>query len=389
MSAPAEPAVRDTGRVVAESLVAWGEEAIRIGTTLATKTSWVEWILFGGVLVLGATVLVILHRWALPRLVTHLERRKVPGARAIGRALGTPLTVVTAVYFLNMGKSVFSGLPGWLWLRIEHLVSLIYGVTVLVFVFRAIDIAMEVLAHSWRTEGSDLDVQLIRLIERTCKGVALAIALLIVLDSMGVSVIGLVTGLGFLGAAVALASQSTIANILGSITVLADRMFRVGDRIQFGAYDGFVTEMGLLSVELTSLYGDRLKLPNKDVADQQLRNFSRGRFVRTAISVGITYDTPRAKVERALTVLEQCAASLKGMAEVPDIDRVETGVAQLDASQITLDLIVWADYRTSAQYRKLVTALNLAVKEAFDREGITFAFPTQTIHLAPPPSPSS
>ena len=248
-----------------------------------------EWIQFSVVVILGLILIGAAKRFGIRWMVNFLRQRKVPAAVAIGKAMIAPLILVMMVFFLNTAKSVFKHMPGWLWQRVEHLAAWIYGFAVVVFLFRLVDIMMSTLQGKWRFSDRRLNEQMIRLLGQSAKILILIITVVVILDQAGVKVLGIVTGLGFLGAATALAAQNTLANFIGSIEILADGLFKVGDRIAFADYDGFVTRMGVRSVELTALHGVRINLPNKDLVDKQIRNLSRGRFVFSRVTVGLAY----------------------------------------------------------------------------------------------------
>jgi MscS family membrane protein len=156
---------------------------------------------------------------------------------------------------------------------------------------------------------------------------------------------------------------------------MLDRVCKEGDRISFEGYDGFVSEMGLRSIELTSLTGEKINLPNKDIVDKQIRNYSKDKLVRTLLSVGITYDNNRARIQFALKCLEDiCASHTK-------VKRQQAYFKKFGDSTLDLEVVFWAEYATAADYNRLMTDLHLAIKEKFDAEGIEFAFPTQTLFL--------
>jgi MscS family membrane protein len=349
--------------------------------SLHRYTNLSEWIQFGIIVVIGLLVVWLVNRFGIRLLVNVLKKKQIPAAYAIGGAISAPLCLVMVVFFLNTAKSVFKHMPGWLWQRVEHLAVWIYGFAVVVFLFRLVDIILSLLQRKWQQADRELNAQMIRLLGQTSKGLILLVALIMILDQAGIKVLGLITGLGFLGAAVALAAQNTLANLIGSVEILADRLFQVGDRITFSDYDGFVTRMGLRSVELTSLYGVRINLPNKDLVDKQIRNLSRGRYVHANIRVGITYDCSRQKIEQAMKLLEEVLEEAKRRLDFPEVESYVTNFRQMADYFLEIEIVFWAVYTTGREYWSMMTPLHLAIKEKFDAAGIPFAFPTQTLHI--------
>lgn len=340
-----------------------------------------EWIQFGVVVALGLIIIVLLKRFGIRWIVNFLRRKKIPAAVAIGGAISAPLVLFMLVFFLNTAKSVFKHMPGWLWQRVEHLATWIYGFAIVIFFFRLVDITMSTLKSKWNQSDRHLNEQMIHLLGQAAKLLVLVIAMIVILDQAGVKVLGIITGLGFMGAAAALAAQNTLANFIGSIEILADRLFKVGDRIAFADYDGFVTRMGLRSVELTALHGVRINLPNKDLVDRQIRNLSRGRFVFCNVKVGLTYANSRSQIEYAMKLLEEIIEHSKASPDFPEIESYSTNFKQFGEFFLEIELSFWAAYSTGCEYTALMSQILLRIKEKFDQAGISFAFPTQTLHI--------
>jgi small-conductance mechanosensitive channel len=133
--------------------------------------------------------------------------------------------------------------------------------------------------------------------------------------------------------------------------------------------------MGLRSITLAALTGEKINLPNKDLVDKQIRNYTRGKFNRTTLSIGVVYDNSRAQLEHALALMESVIRTN------PRVDQCETSLRRFADSSVELQAIFWADYKTSPEYNRLVSDIQLALKEAFDQAGIAFAFPTQTVYV--------
>jgi MscS family membrane protein len=338
-----------------------------------THVTSAEWLAFALNLLLGLILMVILSRVVASQLKKRLGHLDSGLADRVVAAISGPLNLLIFGYFFLLGFDQFKGMPGSIWQRVHDLYDLINLLVLLLFAFRLADIAAFYFRGKIASGSTELDTRWADLVGYVLKGIILIGALISILNKIGINVLGLVTGASFLGAAVALASQKTIGNIIGSLEIMMDRLFKEGDRISFGEYDGFVTKMGLRSIELTAITGERINLPNKDVADQQIRNYSRQKHVRTVISVGLTYDHNRAQLERAMQLLIEIIGAHPRVREVNVVFR------KFGESSLDLDAIFWADYKVISEYNALMNELNLTVKDRFDAEKIEFAFPTRTI----------
>ena len=338
-------------------------------------TSLAEWAQFGAVLATGL-ICILIVRLFLKGVLKRLARR-ISWLNADRLVAGACFFAVSllALYFLNRALDVFKKMPGWLWQWKHDIIPWVYGALFFIFAMKAIDLVVDALRKIWQRNQAGVDDSVAILLGRTIKVILLILVGMVVLDNLGIKIIGLITGLGFIGAALALASQNTIANTIGYFEILFDRLFKVGDMIAFAEHQGFVTAIGLRSVQIRALTGELINVPNKDLVDKKIRNFTRKHAHRVALQVGIIYNSNRALVEQAMDILKEVASHM------PGVEHYQVSFDQLGASALELSVSFWVPFENQREYREILTQTNLAVKEAFDRAGIEFAFPTQTLHL--------
>jgi MscS family membrane protein len=342
---------------------------------LVTRATPAEWIQAGVLVALGIAAILladrvmrrIMGRW-MKDFSEELRERIFLAARGPGR-------LIVFVSFAMLAFDSFDHMPAPLKKQVhDGLLPIIINFTLLVLAYRLVEIASQLLVARSAQGKSNLDERWAILIGKAGKFIVATIGTLYVL-SFFIDIKPYLASASFLGAAVALASQKTIANIIGSLEITLGKLFKEGDRISFGEYDGFVTDMGLRCIELTSLTGEKIKLPNKDLVDQQIRNYSKDKLVRTILSVGITYDNKRSQIEKALSLMTE---TIKAN---PKVNRTVAVFKNMSASSLDLEAIFWADYKTALEYNTLINDLNLGLKEKFDEASIEFAFPTQTVYV--------
>jgi MscS family membrane protein len=326
----------------------------------------------------GFLATLVVQRMAA-QVVRRVLRTSSPDVvERVSGALRMPLGLLTFSYFFILAFDAIGSMPHELWMHVHSdLYPVLNGLLVLVCSFRLVDIIAQVLRKRWQGETTNLDerwADLIGLVGKLIVSLGAGIFIIQKIDPT-FNIVPLLTGVSFVGAAIALASQNTIANAIGSMEIMVDRLFKEGDRISFGEYDGFVVRMGLRSITLAALTGEKINLPNKDLVDKQIRNYTRGRFNRTALTIGVLYDNSRAQLERALALMESVIRAN------PRVDQCETSLHRFADSSVELQAIFWADYKTSPEYNRLLSDIQLSLKEAFDQAGIAFAFPTRTIYL--------
>jgi MscS family membrane protein len=226
------------------------------------------------------------------------------------------------------------------------------------------------------------------LVRKTLRAILWSIGALFILNSVFNQDIGaLLAGLGIAGLAVSLAAQDSLKNLFGSVTIVLDRPFQVGERIVYSGYDGVIEEIGLRSTKLRTLTGHVVTIPNASIVSDPVENIGRRPSIRRIMNVTITYDTPREKIQQAVEILRDILEE-DGIREpihpVINGDELPPRVYFNDynAESLNLFLIYWFAPPAYWDYMEHAQRLNLRIFEEFEKAGIEFAFPTQTVYLA-------
>lgn len=201
---------------------------------------------------------------------------------------------------------------------------------------------------------------------------------LVALDNLGVNITALVAGLGIGGIAVALAVQTTLSNLLGSLAIALDKPFVVGDTITVDQDTGRVERIGISNTRLRSVNGEQIVISNADLLKARVHNFGRMYERRVVFTIGVLYDTPRDTLQRIPAILEAAVrAHGKTRFERSHFTAYGESALQFETVYFVLD----ADYLL---YANIQQAINLAIFEQFERLGIGFAYQTR-VALAPAP----
>jgi MscS family membrane protein len=252
--------------------------------------------------------------------------------------------------------------------------SLAWGIYRLVTV---LDFYMAKLARSSESNVDDLIANLTR------KSLKIAIALVSVLfigqNILGLNITTLLAGAGVIGLAIAFAAQDTIGNFFGSIMIILDKPFKVGDRIKVSGVDGSVENVGFRSTRIRTLDGHLVTVPNKDVANTSVENVGMRPYVKFFHNVTLVYDTPADKMERAVKILHEIYDGHEGMdPEMPP----RIYFSSFNDWALNIMVIVWyhpGDYFAAQEWNH---KMNIKILKRFNSEGLEFAFPTNTTYLA-------
>ena len=255
-------------------------------------------------------------------------------------------------------------------------------------VLRVISLAQDQLLASPWASGQSQARTLVPLLTRFLRVTVVILALLVVLAQFGYPVGALLAGVGIGGVALALASQKTVENLFGSVSLAADRAFRVGDMVRIGDIEGTVERIGLRSTSLRTLARTVVRIPNGRLAEERIETFGeRDRFLFQH-DLGVTYDTSPEQLRHMAAAIE---ARLR---EEPSLwpDTVIVRTLGFADSSITIRVRAWFEVAEFVQFLEVQHELLLAFMEIVRTNGSSFAFPSRTIYHvntdgAPPPSP--
>jgi MscS family membrane protein len=274
------------------------------------------------------------------------------------------------------------------------LLSVLSTVTVGFVVYNLVDVVSHAAERAAARTESKLDDMLVPMI-RNSLHITVVILVLIQIATLlsDKPLTSVLAGLGVGGLAIALAAQETIKNFFGSLMILTDKPFELGDRVVIGDIDGPVEKVGFRSTRIRTLDGHLVTIPNSSLADAAVKNISKRPYIRRLSNITITYDTPPAKVHRALAILKELLNNHEGIH--PDFPpRVYFN--EFNADALNLIMIYWYHPPDYWSYMAFSERLNLEILRRFNAEGIEFAFPTQTLFLAgdprrpiAPPPPAS
>lgn len=288
--------------------------------------------------------------------------------------LNGPVKIVAFVVFLHIGLSIFH----WpeqaeIWLHKGFIVILAGALTYMAL--RVTDVFVDIWRN--RTAGPEkaLNEQLFLVIRKGIKAFLLIIAVLVTMQNLGVNVTAAIASLSIGGLAIGLAAQDTLANLFGAVAIFADKPFRVGDRIRLDAVDGTVETIGMRSTRVRNLDGHLVTIPNKTMGSATITNVTARPNIKTEMNLGITYDTPTEKVERASAILGEVYRSHPMTADV------WISFNKFNDSALNLYVVHWWNGVEFKAYLAGMQQLNLEIKRRFEAEHIEFAYPTQTVHV--------
>ena len=257
-------------------------------------------------------------------------------------------------------------------------VGTITTIAIIWAMLRLIDLVFEWWSNRLRKSGQESTIVLLNPSKTVLKIIIVLVGIVLWLDNIGYDVGTLLAGLGVGGIAVALAAQDTLRNFFGSIIVLLDRPYRVGQRIVIKGHDGVVENIGLRSTKIRLLNGHLTTVPNEQMAASDIENIGRRPHIRRLTNIAIPYDTPREKVDKAVNIIREILIDHEGLDPMlpPRVYFNEFNPASLN-----IIMLYWyhpPDYWSFLDFNQRV---NMQIMQEFEKEGIRFALPANTTYL--------
>ena len=220
-------------------------------------------------------------------------------------------------------------------------------------------------------------INLMPILTRIIKVVIIFVIIASFLQSFGYNVNSLIAGFGITGLAVGFAAKEAIGNVFGSIGLLADRVYKVGDYISFDGYEGTVTDVNFRSTTIVTLEGFEVNIPNNLLANNEITNVSKATERRIDLSVDIEYGTSNEKIDRACEILRSIAQL---NSEIKD--GFEVIIDSMAPSSIIVRLIAYTPSTLGADVRRIKSDIIREIIHKYREEGIEFAFPSMSIYNA-------
>lgn len=216
--------------------------------------------------------------------------------------------------------------------------------------------------------------------------VATALRVLVILGGMievvhylsGNTPTQIIAALGVGGLAIGLAAQDTIKNFFGSIMLIVDKPFTLGDVVNIGSHTGTVESLGLRSTRIRTVDGHLVSVPNGDLANRAIQNVTERRAMRHQMSLGLEYSTSVAKLEEACAILKELLDTHEGL---DSAFPARVHLEKLADFSINIQVVYWYHPADYWKYMDFNQRLLFAILRRFEAADIRFAFPTQTIDL--------
>ena len=324
-------------------------------------------IAFGGIALIWL-VKGVLSRWAALLLAKVDKHRVDPGMAAEAGETLTPLLYLFPLYFaldmLRFSQSVHS--------FISLLILILFTTRTVRFLSALASFVTDVYL---RRHQQSLNSTIGKALSPIIRVLFWTVGITIILDNMGFQISSLLAGLGIVGVAVGLASQTILGDFFGYLVILMDRPFIIGDYIVAGDVSGTVESIGLKTTRVRTTGGEVMVCPNGDITRQRISNY-RLMFRRSrTFTFGVAYEPPPDKVRAIPDMVRAVAGKIPSL----NIDRIH--FTQFGDSSLNFETQVSIGGRNLTEALDAQQELYLGMMEAFAAENIVFAYPTRTVYF--------
>lgn len=308
-------------------------------------------------------------------------------------AMGTPVGALALIGILYLSAvPLFSNLQEIDRELINRGFTVAASIIIAWGLFRMVTVLSMMLESFAAKSAIEMDDLIISILRKCLKVVVVIGSFLFIGQNvLGWNITALLAGAGVAGLAVAFAAQDTIANFFGSIMLVLDQPFKVGDAVKINDLEGTVIQVGIRSTRIQTADGHIITLPNKKTADSAIINISQRPNTRHIFMFGLVYSTTPEQMEKALAILKEVFTGCDGyLPQQP----ARIGFFQFQDSALTIRVVAWHHNLDATgkpqlpdywKYCDWVSAMNMTILRRFNEAGLVFAYPTQTAYLASTP----
>ena len=356
---------------ISASISQWINDTFGFSDQLYGEVIW-SFILLVGFLVLG---------WIIEHIFEHYFKKLAQKTKTkiddeIIKNVKRPIYVLViffGIYFFVQNLSVLEQYRG-----IISTVFLLIELLLIAYIFTRVTNVLFAWYADRQEKRKKTSQHILFVFRGIFNGIVYLIAFFLFMALAGIDLTGLAIGGAATAIVIGFALQHVLSDFFSAFSIYFDRPFEIGDFIIVGDYAGTVTKIGMKSTRVELLQGEELVLSNRELTTASVRNFKKMNRRRIEFSFGVTYDTPLKKLKKIPDIIKSIIDHEK-LEHVHKLDRVH--FTDFGDFSLNFNIVYYLNTKDYVKYRDTQQEINFKIKEAFEKEGIEMAFPTQTIFL--------
>ena len=338
--------------------------------------NWSDVILAAAIVLIVVALRNILARWTVRLVIAVGNAIGVIIAETVKTAI-TPAIKTLIVSFALLIALEIIDLPETISITLERILISVAIASVFAVAY-VLTGPLSKLLEPYRTTSTQIQVDWIL---RIAKVAVVFLGIAAVFEVWGVDLGPVLTGMGLLGAGVALAAQDLFRNLAGGMTNMSEKRFEAGDWIRVeGVIEGFVEKVEFRSTQIRRFDKALVHVPNGDLANSPLVNFSRMPHRRIYWMINLVYSTT---TEQLAEIREAIEHYIDGSGDFVSQDQAARFVHIDSFDKSAINMLVYC-FTKSAEYGEYLEAkekLVIGIKIAVERAGSAFAFPSRSVYV--------
>lgn len=329
-----------------------------------------DWAIAAGVIIVGFSLIKILRLPVLKRFKKWSEKTSNSFDDFI--VLAIEKTVIPFLYFV----AIYGALQYLTFsTRIDKIIHVAMMFIVTFYILKLLSSAVQYSIYTFlgKQEDSETKQKQARGLILIFKAIIWIVGMVFLMNNLGYNVTTIITGLGIGGIAVALAAQTILGDLFSYFVIFFDRPFEIGDFLKVDDKLGSVEYIGIKTTRIRAISGEQMIFSNKDLTDSRVHNFKRMERRRVVFSVGVIYQTTAEQLKMIPDIIKGIIENIEGAT----FDRSHfSAFGDFSLNFESVYYIAGPDYN---EYMDRQQRIYLEIFEAFEKEGIEFAYPTQTL----------
>ena len=353
-------------------------------TALLTPEFWaVQWPLWrASILTCGAILLFrICYRCFILRLAAYLKHRYHYDfidsfVKAFNHPIQTFLWILAFYSFIVLSPlNPFSQHPAFdKILRSSLIICLIWGV------YNLCDAGHGLIMQLLKRSSLHIDETLAEMISALAHMICVMFGIVLVANEWDYDITAFVASLGIGAMAIAFAAKDSLANIFGSLVIITERPFVIGDWISANNVEGIVESITFRSTCIRTFYQELVYVPNNLLSNTPIINYTQRQKYRIQFMLGLTYSTTREQMQE---VCQQIRNLCERLDEIYN-DGIDVNFFEFGDSSLNIRIVCYAKAPNNSVYLRAREKFNLEVMKILEENGVSCAFPSRSVYFETP-----
>ncbi len=365
-------------------MTAFLSSATSAATALLTPEFWaLRWPLWrASILTCGAILLFrICYRFFILRLAAYLKHRYHYDfidsfVKAFNHPIQTFLWILAFYSFIVLSPlNPFSQHPAFdKILRSSLIICLIWGV------YNLCDAGHGLIMQLLKRSSLHIDETLAEMISALAHMICVMFGIVLVANEWDYDITAFVASLGIGAMAIAFAAKDSLANIFGSLVIITERPFVIGDWISANNVEGIVESITFRSTCIRTFYQELVYVPNNLLSNTPIINYTQRQKYRIQFMLGLTYSTTREQMQE---VCQQIRSLCERLDEIYN-DGIDVNFFEFGDSSLNIRIVCYAKAPNNSVYLRAREKFNLEVMKILEENGVSCAFPSRSVYFETP-----